>query len=68
MLLAIDIGNTNIAIGVFAGERLVGTWRLATDVRKLADEYAAILLDLLPHKGLAPSDIKQAIICSVVPL
>jgi type III pantothenate kinase len=67
MLLAVDIGNTNIAIGVFAGERLVATWHLATDVHKLADEYGAILLDLLPHSGLALSDIKQAIICSVVP-
>lgn len=67
MLLAIDIGNTNIAIGVFEGERLRATWRLATDVHKLADEYAALLLDLLPLEGLAFADIDHAIISSVVP-
>ena len=67
MLLAIDIGNTTMAIGVFDGEDITATWRLATDVHKLADEYAAILLDLMPHSGLSLSDIKQAVICSVVP-
>jgi type III pantothenate kinase len=67
MLLTIDIGNTNIALGVFEGERLIATWHLATDVHKLADEYAAIMLELLPHSGLDFSHIEEAIICSVVP-
>ncbi len=67
MLLAVDIGNTTIAIGVFRDDRLSATWHLATDVHKLADEYAAILLDLLPNSGISLSDIKEAIICSVVP-
>lgn len=67
MLLAIDIGNTNIAIGIFDGERLHATWRIATDVDKTADEYAIILLNLLPRQGVDISNIKQAIFCSVVP-
>ncbi len=67
MLLAVDIGNTNIDIGAFEGKELRATWRLATDVHKLADEYAVILLSLLPQQGLSPSDIKQAVICSVTP-
>jgi len=67
MLLAIDIGNTNIVMGVFEGERLRATWRLATDVHKLADEYAVILLNLLPRDGLALSEIKDVILSSVVP-
>lgn len=67
MLLAIDIGNTNIGIGVFEGDKLMATWRLSTDVHKLADEYAVICLNLLSMKGLAFKDIDSAIISSSVP-
>jgi len=67
MLLAIDIGNTNIAVGVFEVEGLRATWRLGTDVHKLADEYAALLFNLSTLKGLSFSDIDQAIISSSVP-
>lgn len=67
MLLAIDIGNTNIAIGVFEDERLRATWRLGTDVHKLEDEYASVFLNLLSLKGLAFADIDCAIISSSVP-
>jgi type III pantothenate kinase len=67
MLLAIDIGNTTIALGVFQGEKLKATWRLSTDVHKLADEYAALLLNLLTLEDLSFSDIDEAIISSSVP-
>jgi len=67
MLLVIDIGNTNIALGVFEGEQLRATWRMATGVNQMADEYAALLLNLLHHQGLDTSDIKEASLCSVVP-
>lgn len=67
MLLAIDIGNTNIAIGVFEDERLRAAWRLGTDVHKLEDEYASVFLNLLSLKGLAFADIDCAIISSSVP-
>jgi type III pantothenate kinase len=67
MLLAIDIGNTTVALGVFEGEKLKATWRLSTDVHKLADEYAALLLNLLTLDGLSFSDIDEAIISSSVP-
>ena len=67
MLLAIDIGNTNVTFGVFEGEKLRTTWRMATDVHQLADEYAALLLNLLHHQGLDTSDIKEIALCSVVP-
>jgi type III pantothenate kinase len=67
MLLAIDIGNTNIAIGVFEDEKLRATWRLGTDVHKLEDEYASVFLNLLSLKGLAFADIDCAIISSSVP-
>ncbi|MDP2720157.1 MAG: type III pantothenate kinase [Dehalococcoidia bacterium] len=67
MLLAIDIGNSNIVIGVFEGEELKATWRVATAQHKMADEYSALILNLMPHKNVRPGDITEAIICSVVP-
>ena len=67
MLLAIDIGNTKIAIGVFQAEKLKSTLRIATDIHQLQDDYASLLFNLLPHHHINMSDIKEAIICSVVP-
>jgi type III pantothenate kinase len=67
MLLAVDIGNTNITLGVFEGEELRVTWRMATNVNQMADEYAALLLNLLHHKNIGISDIKDVALGSVVP-
>jgi len=67
MLLAIDIGNTDTTFGVFEGEELQATWHMATSIHHMADEYAALLLNLLHHQNLAISDIKEVAICSVVP-
>ncbi len=67
MLLAIDIGNTDTTLGVFAGEELRATWHIATSVHREADEYAALLLNLLRHQSLDTSDIKDIALCSVVP-
>jgi type III pantothenate kinase len=67
MLLAIDIGNTNITLGIFQGEQLRATWRLAPDVNRLADEYGVLMLSLLSHEGLAKEDLDAAVMCSVVP-
>ena len=67
MLLVTDIGNTDITLGVFEDERLRATWRMATGIHRLADEYAALLLNLLHHRGIETSDIKDVALCSVVP-
>jgi type III pantothenate kinase len=67
MLLAVDIGNTNVTLGVFDGDKLRATWRMATDVNQMGDEYAALLLPLLNYQGMKASDIKEAAMCSVVP-
>ncbi|MFC2048148.1 type III pantothenate kinase [Chloroflexota bacterium] len=67
MLLAVDIGNTNVAFGVFEGEELRTTWRMATNIQQMPDEYAALLLNLLHHQGLDASDIKEVALCNVVP-
>lgn len=67
MLLAVDIGNSNISLGVFQGEELRATWRIATDVNKQADEYEALFQGMLSIRSLQPSCIKESVICSVVP-
>jgi len=67
MLLAIDIGNTEITLGVFDGEKLRARWRLATRIHRVADEYAVLLMNLLQHQSLKLADINEIAICCVVP-
>ena len=67
MLLALDMGNTNITIGVFEGERLLLESRLATDYTKMEDQYAIELLDILRLYHVDAAQIDGAIISSVVP-
>ncbi len=67
MLLAIDVGNTSIKLGIFENKELRVTWHMASSVSRLPDEYAAIFLSLLQHEGLKPSDIDAACMCAVVP-
>ena len=67
MLLAVDIGNTNIVIGVYEQQQLKCHWRLASDRRKTEDEYGLLLRLLCHYEGIEPPDIKAAVISSVVP-
>jgi type III pantothenate kinase len=67
MLLCIDIGNTNIVLGLYRGETLVQHWRIATGRQRMADEYAALLLVLMEQAGLTPKEVQDAAIASVVP-
>jgi type III pantothenate kinase len=67
MLLAIDIGNTNVTFGVFDGDDLRATFRLSTDTRKMPDEYVIAVNQLLPLQGVAIDDIDAVAMCSVVP-
>jgi type III pantothenate kinase len=67
MLLAIDVGNTNLTFGVLDGDNLKGTWRAATGVHRTADEYATFIINMLRVRNLEPSDIKACVIASVVP-
>ena len=60
MFLAIDIGNTNITLGVYEGERLAATWRLATVHDRMADEYGITLLQLMAHRGIPPGRDRRA--------
>ncbi len=67
MLLGIVVGNTSTKWGLFDGDKLVVTWRWETNIHRMADEYASMLLPLLQYNQISPSDIKDVIIASVVP-
>lgn len=67
MLLAIDVGNTNVVVGVYDGERSVASWRLRTDPLRTADEYAVVLRSLCDSQQLAISALRHVVIGSVVP-
>ena len=67
MLAAFDIGNTNVTIGIFDGEQVRATWRIATDIERLPDEYAVTMLGLLDTEDIAPTDIDAGVMASVVP-
>lgn len=67
MLLAIDIGNTNVVWGIYEGRTLAGHWRLATDASRTADEYGILFVNILRQAGMEPDRISDAIISSVVP-
>lgn len=67
MLLAIDIGNTSIAVGMFNQRNLLATFRIATDRDNFPDEYGSLLLNLLRTKNTDIEEVTDAIISSTVP-
>jgi len=67
MLLAVDIGNTNITIGMFQGDELKATWRIGTGVHRMPDEYGVLILNMLSYNGIEPGDIKEGALSCVVP-
>ena len=67
MILAIDVGNTNITCGVFEQDEIVASFRITTKMPRTSDEYAMNLKTLLETNHINAEDIKDAIICSVVP-
>ena len=67
MILTIDVGNTNITCGVFDEDVIVASFRITTKMPRTSDEYGMILYNLLEQNNIQPMDIRDAIICSVVP-
>ncbi len=67
MLLALDIGNTNVTCGLFDCGKLIASWRLATDPNRQSDEYMLQFANLIPMKGTTIDQISSVAICSVVP-
>lgn len=67
MLLAVDVGNTNITLGVYDGQELLNAWRLGTAQGRMADEYGLQIVGLLQHEDLDPAMLHGAALASVVP-
>lgn len=67
MLLTIDLGNTNITLGLYQGETLAAHWRLATIHERMPDEFGIQILSLLSHAGFSPADLTGICMASVVP-
>ena len=67
MLLAIDMGNTNIKYGVFDGDKLVASFRVSSRISRTADEYGSVLVGLLSDRGIKKVDIDGIILSSVIP-
>jgi len=67
LLLAIDVGNSNIVLGIYDGQRLLRHWRVSTDKARTSDEYGILFHDLFTLAGIAFTQIKAIIISSVVP-
>ncbi len=67
MLLAIDLGNTNLTLGLYDGEKLGPRWRLATVHDRMPDEYGLQILGLLSHAGYNPDQLTGVCLASVVP-
>ena len=67
MIICLDVGNTNIKFAVFDGETLRLSFRVATEPKKMSDEYGGQLVSILQNNGVSTADIKGGIISSVVP-
>ena len=67
MLVAIDIGNTNISIGLFQKQKLVSNWRLQTNTNRTKDEYACSIFSLFARDNFLVEEIEKVLIASVVP-
>ena len=67
MLLALDVGNTNITLGVYEGEKLLFVTRMATNPPRMEDEYASAMLSILHLYNIHTSQVNGAVLSSVVP-
>ncbi len=67
MLLTVDVGNTNITLGLFEGKKLFATFRITTQMVRTSDEYGSLMAEMLARKGIEISKIEDVIIASVVP-
>lgn len=67
MLMTIDVGNTNITVGIFNQDEVKASFRITTKMPRTSDEYGMILTNLIEQNKIVPQDIADAIIASVVP-
>ncbi len=67
MILVFDVGNTNIVLGVYAGDELIRHWRISTDKNKTSDEYGMLISNLFEHGKIDKESVQAVVISSVVP-
>ncbi len=67
MILVIDVGNTNMTLGVYQGEELKATFRLTTETPRTSDEYGILITQLLQNNGIRAMELEGSIVASVVP-
>lgn len=67
MLLAIDVGNTNFTVGLFDGDKIKHKFRLTTNLPRTSDEFGVQIVEQLSHQNVSAEDVRDVIICSVVP-
>ena len=67
MILVIDVGNTNMTLGVYEGKNLRATFRIMTKMPRTSDEYGVLITELLKNRGINPSELEGSIVASVVP-
>jgi type III pantothenate kinase len=67
MVFVLDVGNSNIKCGLFADDKLINSWRMATKLERTADEYGIRIISFFDHVGRRPDDVQGIIISSVIP-
>ncbi|WP_302626831.1 type III pantothenate kinase [uncultured Eubacterium sp.] len=67
MLLTVDVGNTNITLGLFKGKDIYATFRITTQMARTSDEYGSLIAEMIVRKGIDVKSIKDVIVSSVVP-
>ena len=67
MLVVVDIGNTNITLGIYDGDTLLGSFRLTTKLKRTSDEFGSSILSFLSANQVTIDEIDDVIIASVVP-
>lgn len=67
MILLVDVGNTNIVLGVYKNSEYIASWRISTDIKKTSDEYSIQVMQLFTQSVLDPKEVEGIIISSVVP-
>lgn len=67
MIIVVDIGNTNITMGLICGEKIEATFRMTTQMSRTSDEYGLFIRDCLSSAGFVPDDVEDVIISTVVP-
>ena len=67
MILVIDVGNTNMALGVYEKESLLATFRIMTKMPRTSDEYGVLITQILLNRGIEATDLEGSIVASVVP-